>query len=154
MSNAGRPSKISKEISDAIVENLRLGNYIEHASAAVGINKSTLYLWLERGRKEQEKIDAGVEPNPDEQIFKEFSNAVEKAKAEAVSRNVAIIQKSAHHGTWQAAAWWLERTQQQVFGRKQQLEHTGAEGAPIKLEVSTQEIEEKVSKILNARKGE
>ena len=80
--------------------------------------------------------------------------AVEKAKAEAVSRNVAIIQKSAHHGTWQAAAWWLERTQQQVFGRKQQLEHTGAEGAPIKLEVSTQEIEEKVSKILNARKGE
>jgi hypothetical protein len=84
----------------------------------------------------------------------EFSNAVEKAKAEAVSRNVAIIQKSAHHGTWQAAAWWLERTQQQVFGRKQQLEHTGAEGAPIKLEVSTQEIEEKVSKILNARKGE
>jgi hypothetical protein len=111
-------------------------------------------LWLERGRKEQEKIDAGLPANPDEQIFMEFSNAVEKAKAEAVSRNVAIIQKSAHHGTWQAAAWWLERTQQQVFGRKQQLEHTGAEGAPIKLEVSTQEIEEKVSKILNARKGE
>jgi len=150
----GRPTKLSKEISDAIVENLRLGNYIEHASAAVGINKSTLYAWLDRGRKEQERIDAGVEPNSDEQMFVEFSNAVEKAKAEAVSRNVAIIQKSAHHGTWQAAAWWLERTQQQVFGRKQQLEHTGPEGSPIKLEVSTQEIEEKVAKIINARKGE
>ena len=131
MSNAGRPSKISKEISDAIVENLRLGNYIEHASAACGINKSTLYLWLERGRKEQEKIDAGLEPNPDEQIFLEFSNAVEKAKAEAVSRNVAIIQKSAHHGTWQAAAWWLERSHSKKWGRQQKVELSGADGGSI-----------------------
>jgi Tfp pilus assembly protein FimT len=109
---------------------------------------------MEKGRKEQERIEAGLEPNEAESDFLEFFNAVEKAKAEAVSRNVAIIQKSAHSGTWQAAAWWLERTQQQIFGRKQQLEHTGAEGQPIKLEVSTQEIEEKVKTILNKRKGE
>ena len=151
---AGRPTKFNVEIANAIIENLRLGNYIEHASAAAGINKSTLYLWLEKGRKEQERIEAGLEPNEEESNFMEFSNAVEKAKAEAVSRNVAIIQKSAHSGTWQAAAWWLERTQQTIFGRKQQLEHTGAEGQPIKLEVSTQEIEEKVKTILNKRKGE
>lgn len=151
---AGRPTKFNVEIANAIIENLRLGNYIEHASAAAGITKPTLYAWMEKGRKEQERIEAGLEPNEAETDFLEFFNAVEKAKAEAVSRNVAIIQKSAHSGTWQAAAWWLERTQQTVFGRKQQLEHTGAEGQPIKLEVSTQEIEEKVKTILNKRKGE
>lgn len=151
---AGRPTKFNVEIANAIIENLRLGNYIEHASAAAGLAKSTLYAWLERGRKEQERINAGLEPDEAESEFMEFSNAVEKARAEAVARNVAIIQKSAHSGTWQAAAWWLERTQQQIFGRKQQLEHTGAEGQAIKLEVSTQEIEDKVKQVLSQRKGE
>lgn len=154
MASVGRPSKFNVEIANAIIENLRLGNYIEHASAAAGITKPTLYSWMEKGRKEQERIEAGLEPIAEDSNFMEFSNAVEKAKAEAVSRNVAIIQKSAHSGTWQAAAWWLERTQQTVFGRKQQLEHTGSEGTPIKLEVSTQDIEEKVKKILNQRNGE
>lgn len=151
---AGRPTKFNVEIGNAIIENLRLGNYIEHASAAAGISKPTLYAWMEKGRKEQERIEAGLEPNPEESDFLEFFNAVEKARAEAVARNVAIIQKSAHSGTWQAAAWWLERTQQQIFGRKQQLEHTGAEGQAIKLEVSTQEIEDKVKQVLSQRKGE
>jgi len=150
---AGRPSKFNIEIANAIIENLRLGNYTENASAAAGLAKSTLYAWLERGRKEQERIEAGLEPIEAEHDFMEFSNAVEKARAEAVARNVAIIQKSAHSGTWQAAAWWLERTQQKVFGRKQQLEHTGSEGQAIKLEVSTQEIEDKVKRILNERSG-
>jgi hypothetical protein len=135
MSNAGRPSKISKEISDAIVENLRLGNYIEHASAACGINKSTLYLWLERGRKEQEKIDAGLPANPDEQIFMEFSNAVEKAKAQSEVRDVTLIEKAATDGSWQAAAWKLERKFPQKWGRVTRTEITGAEGKPISVEV-------------------
>jgi len=151
---AGRPTKLSKEIADAIIENLRLGNYQEHAAQAVGINKGSFYNWMERGKNEQDRINHGLEPLEEETIFMEFFNSVEKAKAEAVSRNVAIIQKSAHHGTWQAAAWWLERTQQTVFGRKQQLEHTGAEGQPIRLEVSTQEIEDKIARVLNTRKGE
>lgn len=151
---AGRPTKFNAEIANAIIENLRLGNYTEHAATAAGLAKSTLYSWLERGRKEQESIEAGFEPKRVENEFLEFSNAVEKAKAEAVSRNVAIIQKSAHSGTWQAAAWWLERTQQHLFGRKHRLEHAGYESPQIKIEVSTQEIEDKVQRILSKRTGQ
>jgi hypothetical protein len=39
--------------------------------------------------------------------------------------NVAVIQQAARSGTWQAAAWWRERTNPQQFGRKVQAEVTG-----------------------------
>lgn len=150
-SKSGRPSKFCAEIAVSIVENLRLGNYIEHAAASAGITKSTLYAWMEKGRKEQERIEAGFEPNEENLEFLDFSYAVEQARAEAVSRNVSVIQKAAIGGSWQAAAWWLERTQPQLFGRKQHLEHSGAGERPIKLEISTQDIEDKVRILLLSR---
>lgn len=64
---------------------------------------------------------------------------------------MSVIQRAAIGGSWQAAAWWLERTQPGLYGRRQKFEHTGAEGQPIKLEVSTQEIEEKIQLVLKAR---
>lgn len=39
----------------------------------------------------------------------ELWEEVTKARAEAIIRAVAQIQKAAHQGDWKAAAWWLER---------------------------------------------
>ena len=50
--------------------------------------------------------------------YVELCNTIEKARADAVVRNVGLIQKAATDGTWQAAAWWLERTMPQQFGRQ------------------------------------
>lgn len=45
-----------------------------------------------------------------------------KARAEAIVRAVAQIQKAANQGDWKAAAWWLERTAPAVYSAAKQLE--------------------------------
>ena len=44
-----------------------------------------------------------------EQPYLEFSDAVEKALAQAEVRDVVTVLKAADAGQWQAAAWRLER---------------------------------------------
>lgn len=60
----------------------------------------------------------------------EFFESVKKAEAQAVARNVAVIQ-SAAKDSWQAAAWWLERKYPQEWGKKDRLEHVGKDDEPI-----------------------
>lgn len=138
----GRPSKISNEIKHKIITAIRAGNYIETASAYAGISKSTLYDWLRRGEREKQR----VEKNPrykirkSEQPFVDFSDAVEKALAEAEVRDVAIIAKAAEE-QWQAAAWRLERKFPDRWGRKV-IEHRGS------LEVKNDDSIKRIEKYL------
>jgi hypothetical protein len=113
-----RPTELDSPKIDTLVNALRAGNYFEHACSFAGLAPSTVYRWLERGRKEQEAVSKGKDPNDDEGHYVELCNTIEKARAEAIVRNVGLIQKAANDGTWQAAAWWLERTMPQQFGRQ------------------------------------
>lgn len=129
----GRPSKISNEIKHKIITAIRAGNYIETASAYAGISKNTLYDWLRRGEREKQR----AEKNPrykirkSEQPFVDFSDAVEKALAEAEVRDVAIIAKASEE-QWQAAAWRLERKFPDRWGRRNlNIEHSGEIGIKI-----------------------
>lgn len=124
-----RPIKLNEQIQNKIITAIRAGNYIETAAAYAGITKSTLYDWLKRGEREKQR----VAKNPrnrirkEEAIFVGFSNAVEKALAEAEIRDVAIIGKAAEE-YWQAAAWRLERKFPDRWGRKKldiDMKHSG-----------------------------
>lgn len=44
----GRPSKLTPERQDEIVELLKAGNYVETACALVGVGRSTFYDWMEK----------------------------------------------------------------------------------------------------------
>ncbi len=138
----GRPTKFSNEIKHKIITAIRAGNYIETASAYAGISKNTLYDWLRRGEREKQR----VEKNPrykirkSEQPFVDFSDAVEKALAEAEVRDVAIIAKAAEE-QWQAAAWRLERKFPDRWGRKV-IEHKGS--LEVKNDDSIKRIEQQL----------
>lgn len=126
----GRPTKLTLEVQEKIVSAITAGNYIETASAYAGINKTTLYKWLKRGGRAKSGI------------YFSFSNAVEKALADAEVLDVARIAKAAET-YWQAAAWRLERKFPQKWGRKDRLEHTGKDGEPIKTaRVSQKDVEQ------------
>ena len=91
-----RPTKLNDEVQRRIVDLVRVGNFLETAAEAAGVERRTVTRWLTRGSEE--------ESGP----FREFREAVEKAQAESESRDVALIAKAAKDD-WQAAAWRLER---------------------------------------------
>jgi len=120
---AGRQSKLTQEVQDRIVAALRAGNYQETAARYAGISEDTFYEWLKRGKEEPGSA------------YSEFSEAVEKAKADAEVRDVALIDKAAHDGSWQAAAWKLERKFPNKWGRVNRTEISGPDGAPVKVDI-------------------
>lgn len=121
----GRPTKLTPEIQERIIQALSAGNYQDTAARFAGIDPSTFYRWMDDGAKDD------ADP-----LFKEFREAVEKARAQAEVRSVALIQNAANGGTWQAAAWWLERSHPQKWGRQQRImqEISGPAGGPIQIE--------------------
>jgi transposase len=123
-------TKLTPEVQDRIVAALRAGNYQETAAAYAGISAKTFYEWLNRGESEE----------PKEEAFRNFREAVEKAKADAEVRDIALIDKAAHDGSWQAAAWKLERKFPNRWGRVTRTEISGPEGKPVEVRTSVEAI--------------
>jgi transposase len=150
----GRPTLLDDERLEAITNALRNGAYIEHAAQAAGINPSTYHLWMDRGRTERDRRRAGLKADSNETKYLEFLEAVEKAQSEAAVDLLGEIANHARNGTWQAAAWILERKFPRQWGRFDRSEVTGAEGGPVRLDVSTEDLERKVQRILETRDSE
>jgi len=103
-----RPTKLTPVTKEDIIKALRAGNSRRDSALYAGISETTFYSWMARGRE-------------GEPLYSEFLEAVEKAEAQSVVRNVAIIQRAAEE-TWQAAAWWLERKRPDDWGRRQRMD--------------------------------
>ena len=150
-----RPPKPTKFVADPglikrLTDALKVGNYVDDACTYAGVARPTFYLWLKRGTTERDRIAAGETPIPAEAAYVEIVDAVEKARAEAVVRNVHVIQNAARDGTWQAAAWWLERTRPEKFGRRLVTEVSGPQGGPVEVDVSVtpEALAERIASLL------
>lgn len=121
----GRPIQLTEELQTTIIENIKIGAYVETAAASAGISKNTFYDWLKRGARARQ---AGDWPEEEDQ-FVRFSDAIKKAIADAEIRDVALIARAAQVN-WTAAAWRLERKFPNRWGRKEQtkVEHSGSLG--------------------------
>lgn len=104
----GRASKLTPEVQARIVKALEAGCYFDAACEGAGIGESTGYRWLERG----EAGDAG---------YREFREAVKRAEAVAEAGALAAIRSAYQGGTWQAAAWYLERKHPERWGKSDRL---------------------------------
>lgn len=94
---AGRPTKYSKEMKDAIVKRIGMGNTYTNACKYVGICYDTFLEW--------------------QQKYPEFVEELEKADAECEAARVATILVASKE-SWQAAAWWLERRHKEDYALK------------------------------------
>lgn len=151
----GQPLKLlDQDRVDNLLRNIRLGAYMDAAAEHAGIGERTLYRWLEKGRTEAEHVDQGHEPNPDEAVYLHFWQEVQKARAEAEVRHVANITTAANNGTWQASAWWLERTRPEKYGRKLVTEVSGPDKGPIQVEITPEALERRIAAILGEIEGE
>lgn len=79
--------------------------------------------------------------------FVVFQQHVLRAKAAAEVRALHMVNK-AMGDSWQAAAWFLERTRPDLYGRRERISHEGpTEGSPVKV-VTVSEVEEKLNGLL------
>lgn len=97
-----RRSKMTDARVASLLNALRVGNTRRAACAHADISPDTFYRWKATDRT--------------------FSDAVEKAEGEAEGRYLMHVAQAAQSGTWQAAAWWLERRRNEQFGQRQRVD--------------------------------
>jgi transposase len=103
----GRKSKYTPETVKKLTDAIKLGATYELACGYAGITYETLRVWL------------ATKPA--------FSEALKEAEGAAAVGWLARIEKAAQDGTWQAAAWKLERRYPADYGRTvQEHRHTFA----------------------------
>ncbi len=98
----GRPCKLDDLTAERIVQAVKTGAPWYMAAAAGGVSKATLMAWKAKARN-------------GEQPFADFLDRLQRAEAEGAVAVLGIIQDAAHKGTWQAAAWILERRYPKQF---------------------------------------
>ena len=122
MSNRGmgRPTKISKAVTDRVIEAIKSGATYELAAQYAGISYSTFNNWMLKGEEGHKD-------------FLQFLQQVKEAEGKAAITWLQMIDTAAAE-SWQAAAWKLERRYPQSYG-KQVVEHQGKDGGEILIKV-------------------
>lgn len=98
----GPKPKYTPDRIEKILDFLRSGNTRGTSARASGISPDTFSIWMAK--------------------YSDFSEAVKTAEQEAVTKYLAHIEQAAIKGSWQAAAWVLERRHYQEWGRKDRIE--------------------------------
>lgn len=109
-------TKFNPETCHKIIQAIKQGNYQKTAAAIAGIDESTYYRWIERGKQAK----SGK--------YCEFYKSIKKAEEFAKAYYLQQIREAAESGkSWQAAAWYLERKYPDEWGRREQvkMEHFG-----------------------------
>jgi len=149
MSKGGpKPMTVEHPRFRKLIDALAAGNYMNIACKHAGIAESTVYKWLAEAREELQNLDEQDADGAVKHRVVEMAEAIEVARAEAETRNVFLIQKAASDGTWQAAAWWLERTSPKRWGRFVRTEISGPDEGPVHLAVTARDLENKLAQLI------
>jgi len=92
-----RRSKLTPQVQNRIINAIKAGSTYEIAAGFGGVTRATLWLWLKKGQDQNKGI------------YRTFFDAFKNAESQAAIRSLAIINREAQDGNWQAAAWLLER---------------------------------------------
>lgn len=115
----GRRTKLTPKVQERIINAVRAGLRYKEAAQVAGIDESTFYNWKKRGAQAKSGL------------YFEFYQALKRAEAEGEFALIARIQQEASNGTWQAAAWILERRHPERWGRRMTL--AGDKDEPLRV---------------------
>ncbi len=103
---AGRPSKLDDLRAKRILDAIAGGASRTAAAALGGISKATLMDYLARGRD-------------GEPVYADFLARVKEAEAHVELAHLANIKRAGDDGSWQASAWFLERTRPADYAKRE-----------------------------------
>lgn len=98
----GRPTMLDDLRARRIFDAVEAGATRRAAAEAAGISRSTLQEWIARGKQ-------------GDMVYVDFADRIKKAEAVAENEMVGVVRDAAKKGTWQAAAWWLERRRPKTY---------------------------------------
>ncbi|MCP4083217.1 MAG: hypothetical protein GY743_23595 [Planctomycetaceae bacterium] len=142
---AGRRSKLTKKTTELICDAISIGAAYEIAAGYGGVSGSCFFKWMNRGRKESERLDADPDacPNPDERRYLQFFHKVYEANNLAAISWLNVINNSAAvDPVW--ARWLLEKRFAEHYGQ--------AKGANITYNVDVGQLSDE--QLLRLSKGE
>ena len=100
--------KFTPERCDRIVGLLGEGNYPDVVAKAVGVNPKTVRRWTARGRTEDDRIEAGGEPDPDEAAYRDFAVNYDRSIAQSEIDLLRQCRKEPA-GQWQRSMTIMSR---------------------------------------------
>ena len=118
----GRPSSLTPEVKDRLIQSVSTGNYYEQACQYAGISYRTFRNWMVQG----EAAQSG-------QYFQFFQD-IKKAEAQAEITAVAYW-RSQMPTSWQAARDFLSRRYHERWGQVDQLNIGNQNSDPFKVSV-------------------
>lgn len=111
MAKRGRKPLDYEQYQTDLINVLTSGATVKDACGYVGISQTQFYDWCRE--------------------YTQFADAIEKARASAKVACVAQVRKAAQ-SNWQAAAWFLERSDPSNWGRKDMLIQLGIDPALLR----------------------
>jgi hypothetical protein len=143
----GRPSLFTETSRHTYVQAVKLGAAPKIAAQAAGWSQRLAQEYMRRGRHlravdEAHELEPADHPplTDQEAEFVRFLRDVEEADADAGRGALAAIVRAAQKGTWQAAAWLLERRWPEDYGRRTQVEMAGPDGGPLQVEITAADL--------------
>lgn len=108
----GRPSTLTPEVHEKLVQHLQSGAFVEMAAALEGVPVDSVKEWLRRGKA---SIKTGRDSEEVEIPYANFSRAVDNAIA-GYNKNALSAIAAAGKKDWKALAWILRSRSPALFG--------------------------------------
>lgn len=124
------PSKLTPEVREEIRRVLASGCTLEVAAESAGVSRRSLQSWLATGREAEQTEAEDGKLSAMQRACLDLLQTERQARAELRVKSLAAIQRAALNGTWQAAAWLLERVFPEEFAAKRPREK-GVGGRPV-----------------------
>ena len=121
----GRPTRLTAKVQEDFCNAVSRGVTIQSAAAHAGVYQEIVNRWLARGA-----LAKGGH-------YRAFRLAYERAWAEFELRNADAINKAALVD-WKAGLAVLERRMPKDWGRTDKTQLTGADGAPLKIDIDAE----------------
>jgi hypothetical protein len=135
---------------ERLINALRLGDFVEEACSYAHISIDSYYRWLREGELLNNRLNNGDVLSKEENDIRELAEAIKEAELGGQHAALETIRTAAKNGTWQAAAWFLERRNKKWSNRT---EITGADGAPV-LQVTVEDVDAKIRNLIDASKAD
>lgn len=137
----GRPTKLTPEALDSILNTVAHGSTFHAAAEAAGINRTTLVAWRERGEADLD--------NHKDTVFARLADGLPRARARGEASLVDTIRA---HATmdWRAAAWLLERRSPEDWAKRDSLDVNVTERAKPRDVAPTDTNRTRILEVLNS----